>query len=92
VAALVGACPQLRVLATSRAPLRLSGEHQFPVPPLPVADTSPQSPVDSLEQQPAVELFLERAQAAMPTFELTGTNAATVAQICRRLDGLPLRI
>jgi predicted ATPase/DNA-binding XRE family transcriptional regulator len=92
VAALVGACPQLRVLATSRAPLRLGGEHQFPVPPLPVADTSPQSPVDSLEQQPAVELFLQRAQAVMPTFELTGTNAATVAQICRRLDGLPLAI
>ena len=92
VSALVGACPQLTVLVTSRAPLRLGGEHQFPVPPLPVADTSPQSPVDRLEQQPAVELFLQRAQAVMPTFELTGTNAATVAQICRRLDGLPLAI
>jgi predicted ATPase len=92
VGELVGRCPQLTVLVTSRAPLRLGGEHQFPVPPLPLPDTAPQSPADSLELSPAVELFRQRAQAVLPTFELSATNAAIVAQICRRLDGLPLAI
>jgi predicted ATPase len=57
VADLMEACPGLRVLVTSRASLRLGGEHQFPVPPLPLPDTSPQSPADGPEQSPAVELF-----------------------------------
>jgi predicted ATPase/DNA-binding XRE family transcriptional regulator len=92
VAALVGACPQLTILVTSRAPLHLSGERQFPVAPLPLADTSSQSPADGLRHSPAVELFRQRAQAVTPTFELTATNAAAVARICRRLDGLPLAI
>jgi predicted ATPase/DNA-binding XRE family transcriptional regulator len=92
VGELVGRCPRLTVLVTSRAPLRLGGEHQFPVPPLPVPDAAPQSPADGLEQSPAVELFRQRAQAVTSTFELTATNATTVAQICRRLDGLPLAI
>jgi predicted ATPase/transcriptional regulator with XRE-family HTH domain len=78
VADLVGACPRLGVLATSRAPLHLSGEHQFPVGPL-------SSPA-------AVELFRQRALAASPAFELTDANASTVDEVCRRLDGLPLAI
>jgi predicted ATPase/DNA-binding XRE family transcriptional regulator len=92
VAALMAACPRLTVLATSRAPLRLGGERQFPVPPLPLPDVAPQSPADGLQCSPALELFLQRAQAVVPTFELTDTNAATVARICQRLDGLPLAI
>jgi predicted ATPase len=92
VADLMEACPGLRVLVTSRASLRLGGEHQFPVPPLPLPDTSPQSPADGPEQSPAVELFRQRAQAVTTAFDLTDTNAATVARICRRLDGLPLAI
>ena len=78
VADLVGACPRLCVLATSRAPLHLSGEHQFPVGPLSL--------------QAAVELFRQRALAAAPAFELTDANAVTVEEVCRRLDGLPLAI
>jgi predicted ATPase len=92
VADLMEACPGLTVLVTSRAPLRLGGERQFPVPPLPLPDTSPQSPVDILEQSPAVELFRQRARAVLPGFELTATNAVAVARICRTLDGLPLAI
>jgi predicted ATPase len=92
VAALVGACPQLTVLVTSRAPLRLGGERQFPLPPLPLPDTALPVPADTLVQAPAVELFRQRAQAVIPTFELSAANAAAVAQICRRLDGLPLAI
>ena len=93
VGEIVGKCPQLTVLVTSRKPLRLGGERQFPVPPLPLPDTAPQSPADSLELSPAVELFRQRAQAVLPTFELsTTTNAAIVARICQRLDGLPLAI
>ena len=92
VGELVGRCPQLTVLVTSRAPLRLGGERQFPVPPLPLPDTASQSPANSLELSPAVELFRQRAQAVLPTFELSATNAAMVARMCRRLDGLPLAI
>jgi predicted ATPase len=92
VADLVEACPGLTVLVTSRAPLHLGGEHQFPVPPLPFADTASLASADVLEHSPAVELFRQRAQAVMPTFELSATNTATVARICGRLDGLPLAI
>jgi predicted ATPase/DNA-binding XRE family transcriptional regulator len=93
VSKLVGRCRQLMVLVTSRAPLRLGGEHQFPVPPLPLPKAELLASGDFPEHHsPAVELFLQRAQAVMPAFELTATNAAAVAQICRRLDGLPLAI
>jgi predicted ATPase/DNA-binding XRE family transcriptional regulator len=92
VGELVGRCPRLTVLVTSRAPLHLGGERQFPVPPLPLPDMAPQSPVESLEQSPAVELFRQRAQAVLPTFELTAKNAVIVVRICQRLDGLPLAI
>ena len=81
------------MLVTSRAPLRLGGEHQFPVPPLPLPEAEDLASGDVLEHDsPAVELFCQRAQATIPTFELTATNASTVARICCRLDGLPLAI
>jgi predicted ATPase/DNA-binding XRE family transcriptional regulator len=86
VANLVEGCPRLTVLATSRAPLRLSAEQQFPVSPLSLDDAA--FPARS----PAVRLYLERARAVAPDFALTDENAATVARICERLDGLPLAI
>jgi predicted ATPase/DNA-binding XRE family transcriptional regulator len=86
VADLVEGCPRLTVLATSRAPLRLSAEQQFPVSPLPLGEAA--SPAGS----PAVQLYLERARAVAPAFELTDANADAVARICQRLDGLPLAI
>jgi predicted ATPase/DNA-binding XRE family transcriptional regulator len=92
VGELVARCPQLTVLVTSRTPLRVGGERQFPVPPLPLPDAALQSPVDNLELSPAVELFRQRAQAVLPTFELSAANAVIVARICRRLDGLPLAL
>jgi len=92
VGELVGRCLRLTVLVTSRAPLRLGGERQFPVPPLPLPDAEGPMQMEVLEQSPAVELFRQRAQAVVPTFELTDTNVATAARICRRLDGLPLAI
>jgi predicted ATPase/DNA-binding SARP family transcriptional activator len=78
VAELLGATRGLAVLATSRAPLRLSGEHEYPVPPLPLHE--------------AVELFAARARAVDPRFELTEDRAGSVAEICTRLDGLPLAL
>ncbi len=92
VSDLMVACPELTVLVTSRAPLRLSGEHQFPVPPLPLPDADGPVRMEILEQSPAVELFRQRAWAVLPAFRVTATNAATVKRICRRLDGLPLAI
>ena len=78
------------MLVTSRAVLHLHGEYEFPVPPLALPDltTLPQS----LSQNAAVALFLERARAVKPDFELTPTNTRAIAQICVRLDGLPLAI
>jgi predicted ATPase/DNA-binding XRE family transcriptional regulator len=86
VADLVRSCPGLTVLATSRAPLRLSGERQFPLPTLSLTEVAPP------ERSPAARLFEERARAVSPDFELGASNAATVAEICQRLDGLPLAI
>lgn len=90
IADLLSAAPALTVLATSRAPLRLRGERDFPVPPLPVP--LPDRDPERLLQNAAVRLFVERAQAAMPDFTLTGENAGPVSEIVRRLDGLPLAI
>jgi predicted ATPase/DNA-binding XRE family transcriptional regulator len=92
VSDLLAACPGLTVLTTSRAPLRLTGEHQFPVPPLSLPDAEFLMPGETPAQSPAVELFRQRARAVAPDFELTAANAAPVARICRRLDGLPLAI
>jgi predicted ATPase/DNA-binding XRE family transcriptional regulator len=92
VADLVGECPGLTVLVTSRAPLRLGGEHQFPVHPLPLPEVASRVLAGVLAQSPAVELFRQRARAVAPAFELTAANASTVARICQKLDGLPLAI
>jgi predicted ATPase/tetratricopeptide (TPR) repeat protein len=92
LAELLGAAPGLAVLVTSRVVLRLSAEHEFPVPPLPVPPAGSSPDPEELQRYASVGLFVERAHAAAPGFELTGGNAAAVAEICRRLDGLPLAI
>jgi predicted ATPase/DNA-binding CsgD family transcriptional regulator len=85
------ACPKQKILATSRSVLHLSGEHHLPVPPLRLP-ASDDSSLDAVASCDAVRLFVERAQAARPDFVLTEANAAGVAAICRRVDGLPLAI
>jgi predicted ATPase/class 3 adenylate cyclase len=89
---LLVACPQLKVLVTSRASLHVSGEHEYPVPPLAVPNVQVRSDPDDSIASEAVALFADRARAVKPDFAVTTTNAATVAEICRRLDGLPLAI
>jgi predicted ATPase/class 3 adenylate cyclase len=90
---LLGAAPRLRAIVTSRVVLSLRGEQEYAVPPLPVPDPD-RLPVDlaDLEAVAAVRLFRERAAAASPRFALTAANAPVVAEICARLDGLPLAI
>ncbi len=92
VSDLLTACSGLKVLITSRVRLRLTGEQEYPVPPLEVAteDKYPGSHASVLSE--AVRLFVARAQAVKPDFSLTAETAAVVATICRRLDGLPLAI
>jgi predicted ATPase/class 3 adenylate cyclase len=86
-------CPGLKELVTSREALRVSGEHLFPVPPLGLPDATVRHPsADTIAGCEAVQLFVERAGAIRPDFRLTDQNAAAVAEICRRLDGLPLAI
>src|SRR5215210_1462225 len=92
VAGLIEACPNLFVLATSRAPLRVRGEQEYPVSPLGVPDPSHVPDLEDVGGAPAVRLFVERARTASPAFELTRHNAASVAAICWRLDGLPLAL
>ncbi|MGH2368930.1 MAG: tetratricopeptide repeat protein, partial [Chloroflexota bacterium] len=92
VADLLSACPRLKALVTSRAVLHLSGEHDFPVATLALPDAGHHSPAHELGRVEAVRLFVERAQAARPDFALTEENASAVAEVCRRLDGLPLAI
>ncbi len=92
LAALVGACPGLQVLVTSRAPLHVSGEREFTVPPLPVPDEGGAREFAQVASSDAVRLFAQRAEAVQSGFQLTPANVWDVAQICRRLDGLPLAI
>jgi predicted ATPase len=92
VTELLMACPLLKLLVTSREVLRLSGEYEFPVPPLALPDTRHLPPVATLPQYAAVALFLQRALAAKPDFAITHENAAAVAEICVRLEGLPLAL
>ncbi|MDF3017315.1 MAG: hypothetical protein K0R44_2540, partial [Thermomicrobiales bacterium] len=92
IATLVAACPRLSVLATSRAALRVRGEHEAPLLPLPLPESDRRSSVAELVDVPSVALFLQRAVASQPTFTLSADNAPAVAAICRRLDGLPLAI
>src|SRR5439155_1249376 len=84
--------PGLKALATSRTSLRLYGEKEFPVPPFSLPDTHHLPPLERLTQYEAVRLFIERAQDVKPDFEVTNDNAPAVAEICVRLDGLPLAI
>jgi predicted ATPase len=84
--------PNLKILVTSRAALHVYGEHEFPVPPLAVPDSRSKPPVEDLSKYPAVALFLQRAGAAKPDFELNRDNASAIIEICGRLDGLPLAI
>jgi predicted ATPase/class 3 adenylate cyclase len=92
VGAILRAAPGVAIIATSRGSLRVDGERELPVPPLGLPDLARLPPVDVLARSEAVALFVERAQAARPDFALTAQNAAAVAGICARLDGLPLAI
>jgi predicted ATPase/DNA-binding CsgD family transcriptional regulator len=92
VATLLGACPGLQVLATSRAPLRIRGEHELPVDPLPVPPADAPVDVDLTTGNEAVKLFLERARAVWPSIQLDENTSASMAAICRAVDGLPLAI
>jgi predicted ATPase/class 3 adenylate cyclase/DNA-binding CsgD family transcriptional regulator len=88
---LVG-CPHLKVLVTSRAVLHVRAEREYPVPALLLPDMTHLPDLLALSQYEAVALFIERAQAVNPAFQVTNTNAPAVAEICVRLDGLPLAI
>ena len=89
---LLAACPQLKILVTSRAVLRVRGEYELLVPPLPVPDLHHLPTPEAIAQYGAVTLFLQRAQAMQRDFRLTEENARAIATICARLDGLPLAI
>jgi predicted ATPase/transcriptional regulator with XRE-family HTH domain len=89
---LLGSCPNLSVLVTSRAPLRVRGEREYSVSPLAMPDPTRMPEAEEVAEAPAAELFIERAEDASPAFELTQANAAAVAAICWRLDGLPLAL
>lgn len=90
VTELLSACPRLKVLATSRAALRLSAEYELEVPPLRLPDAEHSTDLEELARCPALELFLARARASRPDFRLTEANVEAVAGICAHLDGLPL--
>jgi predicted ATPase len=84
--------PSLKVLATSRIPLGVYGEHEYAVPPLAVPDPERLPGLEALSHYEAVRLFIERARAAKADFAVTNENSPAVAEICARLDGLPLAI
>jgi predicted ATPase len=92
LAALLQACPRLTALATSRASLRIYGEHNFPVQPLDLPDASLLASLEEVGSSAAVRLFVACARSAIPDFALTDDNFAAVARLCRRLDGLPLAL
>jgi predicted ATPase len=92
VAQILAAGQNLKILVTSRAALHVYGEREFPIPPLPVPESRSKMPLEELSKCPAVALFVQRARAAKPDFELNQENASAIAEICARLDGLPLAI
>jgi len=92
VADLLASCPRLKVLATSREVLHVRAEHEFAVPPLVLPDPAHLPRLAALARFSSVALFVQRAQAVKPEFRLTTANAREVAEICVRLDGLPLAI
>ncbi len=89
---LLRACPDLKILSTSREPLGVGGETVLEVSPLPLPDDDRVSSPEALVQYDAIRLFVERARAAWPQFEVTPSNAAEVSALCRHLDGLPLAL
>jgi predicted ATPase/DNA-binding CsgD family transcriptional regulator len=89
---LLAACPQVRMLVTSRAALRLDGEHELAILPLALPDLAQRLSPEALSQSAACALFIERIQAIQSTFRVTEANARPIAEICLRLDGLPLAI
>ncbi len=89
---LLAACPELKVLVTSREPLRVYGEQEYTVPPLTLPDPEVIESLPGMSQYEAVELFCQRARAVKSDFVLTEGNAPSVSEICVRLDGLPLAI
>jgi predicted ATPase len=92
VAELLTAAPQLKMITSSRIALQLQGEHEYPVPPLDLPQTSSELTIEDLAENESVHLFVERARASSPSFALSNDNASAVAEICRRLDGLPLAL
>jgi predicted ATPase len=92
IAELLQASTNSKILVTSRSLLRIYGEHEFSVPPLSVPDLSLAGDLESVKKSPAISLFCQRAAALKPDFALTNENARAVAEICARLDGLPLAI
>jgi predicted ATPase/DNA-binding XRE family transcriptional regulator len=92
IAWLIESCPDLTVLVTSRAPLRVRGEQEYPVPPLELPSSTLSPAPEEVAGSPSGRLFVERARAASPAFELTSENARAVAAICWRLAGLPLAL
>jgi predicted ATPase/class 3 adenylate cyclase len=92
VAGLLAEAPNVRMLVTSREPLRVPGEQEYPVEPLPVPEATHALGAERLSEFDAVALFIERALAVRPEFAITNENAPAVAEICARLDGLPLAI
>jgi len=92
VAELMEACPDLRFVVTSRAPLHLRGEKELFVPPLAIPAHDKNFDLKNISQYAAVELFIQRARSIKPDFNMTNENASAIAEICHRLDGLPLAI
>ena len=89
---LLATAPRLKVLATSRVPLHLRAEREYPVPPLGLPRRQPPPTLEQLTQYEAVRLFIDRGQAVIPDFTVDNDSAPAVAEICWRLDGLPLAI
>ncbi len=89
---LLRTCPQIHILATSREPLNIAGEQSYRVPSLSLPDPKQTQNAETLSQYEAVRLFIERVQAMQPSFTVTNANAPAVAQVCWRLDGIPLAI
>src|SRR5712691_8358087 len=92
IAELLASCPGLKALVTSRASLHVRGEHEFPVPPLALPDLKHLPGIEDLPQYAAVALFMQRALSIKSDFAITQANARAIAEICTRLDGLPLAI
>jgi predicted ATPase/transcriptional regulator with XRE-family HTH domain len=91
LSALLAACPQVKFLVTSRRPLRVNGEHEYPLAPLALPSAAGAG-LDELRGIPSVQLLTDRIKAVLPGWTMSGGDAAAVAGICRRLDGLPLAL